>query len=220
MLFFRENRLMHDDSRDPSVLFDVTRRGFVVSSLAAGYALATQPVLSADNLDGHEWTRSWRSEDQGRRWRNPGLSGHACRGGAVSSSPGGAGDFRRPRAHQRHVPAAGEAGYLAVAAEMYARQGDVSGLSDFRKSSKIVCKVPDKQVMSDLDADRRLGQGDRQGDVSKLAIPDSAGAGGSCGCTRPTTPSLKAGVAWYGRLVKPPQANELQPKYPIEVVAS
>ncbi len=32
--------------------------------------------------------------------------------------------------------------------------------------------------------------------------------------------NLKAGVAWYGRLVKPPQANELQPSYPIDLVGS
>src|SRR6187551_1314176 len=44
-------------------------------------------------------------------------------------------------------------GVLAVAPDLFARQGDVSGIADFKEiSSKVVSKVPDAQVMSDLDA--------------------------------------------------------------------
>src|SRR6185436_2242544 len=43
-------------------------------------------------------------------------------------------------------------GYLAVAPELYARQGDVSKLKELDAILKIVMKVPDAQVMSDLDA--------------------------------------------------------------------
>src|SRR4029077_5182341 len=44
-------------------------------------------------------------------------------------------------------------GYLAVAPALYARQGDVSGMSDIQEIlGKVVWRVSDKQVMSDLDA--------------------------------------------------------------------
>ena len=54
-------------------------------------------------------------------------------------------------------------GYLAIAPEMYARQGDVSKLKDFQEILKIVAKVPDAQVMSDLDAAVAWAQAYRQG---------------------------------------------------------
>ena len=43
-------------------------------------------------------------------------------------------------------------GYLAVAPDLYVRQGDVSNLTAFPEILKIVSKVPDEQVMADLDA--------------------------------------------------------------------
>src|SRR5471032_1234085 len=45
-----------------------------------------------------------------------------------------------------------KAGYLAVAPELYARQGDVSKLEKIPDIIKIVSTVPDAQVMGDLDA--------------------------------------------------------------------
>ncbi len=45
-----------------------------------------------------------------------------------------------------------KAGYFAVATELYARQGDVSKIEDFKELMPIVGSVPDAQVMSDLDA--------------------------------------------------------------------
>ena len=44
-------------------------------------------------------------------------------------------------------------GYFAVAPELFFRQGDVSKITDFKEiRSKVVSKVPDAQVMGDLDA--------------------------------------------------------------------
>ena len=60
-------------------------------------------------------------------------------------------------------------GYLAIAPELYARQGDVSKITEFREIiSKVVSKVPDKQVMSDLDATVAWAKGTGKGDTAKL----------------------------------------------------
>ena len=93
-------------------------------------------------------------------------------------------------------------GYLAVAPEMYARQGDVSKIKDFREIiSKVVSKVPDKQVMSDLDAAVAWAKGTGKADVAKLGITGYCWGGRIVWLYAAHNPDLKAGVAWYGRLV-------------------
>jgi carboxymethylenebutenolidase len=61
-------------------------------------------------------------------------------------------------------------GYLAIAPDLYARQGDATKYTDIPKlMSEIVSKVPDAQVMADLDG-AVLWAGANGGDVGKLAI--------------------------------------------------
>jgi carboxymethylenebutenolidase len=73
--------------------------------------------------------------------------------------------------------------------------------------------------MSDLDAAVAWAKGTGKGDVAKLAITGFCWGGRIVWLYAAHNEHLKAGVAWYGRLVPPPQANELQPKHPIELVA-
>ena len=93
-------------------------------------------------------------------------------------------------------------GYLAVAPELYARQGDVSKIKDIREIiSKVVSKVPDKQVMSDLDATVAWAKEHGKGDTAKLGITGFCWGGRIVWLYAAHNPNLKAGVAWYGRLV-------------------
>jgi carboxymethylenebutenolidase len=108
---------------------------------------------------------------------------------------------------------------MAIAPELYARQGDVSKIADFNEIfSKVVSKVPDSQVMSDLDAAVAWAKETKKGDVSKLGITGFCWGGRIVWLYAAHNPQLKAGVAWYGRLVGKP-AN-LQPKNPIDIVTS
>jgi carboxymethylenebutenolidase len=109
-------------------------------------------------------------------------------------------------------------GYMAIATEMYARQGDVSKLKDFADILKIVSKVPDSQVMSDLDATVAWAKGSGKGDTSRLGITGFCWGGRVVWLYAAHNPELKASVAWYGRLVGQP--DELHPKHPIDVVDS
>jgi carboxymethylenebutenolidase len=110
-------------------------------------------------------------------------------------------------------------GYLAVAPELYARQGDVSGIKDFREIfSKVVSKVPDAQVMSDLDAAVAWAKGTGKADAAKLAITGYCWGGRIVWLYSAHNPNLKAGVAWYGRLVG--DADDLHPKHPIDVASA
>lgn len=107
-------------------------------------------------------------------------------------------------------------GYLAVAPEMYARQGDVSQLTEIQEIiGKVVSKVPDSQVMSDLDAAVTWAE-QNKGNADKLGITGFCWGGRVVWMYSAHSSRLKAGVAWYGRLITPP--NEMAPKNPIDVV--
>ncbi|MGE3452051.1 MAG: dienelactone hydrolase family protein [Burkholderiales bacterium] len=106
-------------------------------------------------------------------------------------------------------------GYLAIAPELYARQGDVSKLDDIDKIRPIVAKVPDAQVMADLDA-AAAWAASHGGHPDKLAVTGFCWGGRVVWLYSAHNPKLKAGVAWYGRVVG--QASELSPKHPIDLV--
>jgi carboxymethylenebutenolidase len=108
-------------------------------------------------------------------------------------------------------------GYCAIAPELYARQGDVSKYTDYRDIvSNVVSKVPDAQVMSDLDATTRFAAG-QGGDAKRVGVTGFCWGGRVVWLYAAHSPTLKAGVGWYGRLTG--TANELQPTYPMDVAA-
>ncbi|RZL86772.1 MAG: carboxymethylenebutenolidase [Variovorax sp.] len=110
-----------------------------------------------------------------------------------------------------------KAGYLAIAPELYARQGDPRNYTDIPKlQAEIVSKVSDAQVIADLDGALRYAAANG-GDVNEAAITGFCW-GGRFVWLYAATGKVKAGVAWYGRLVG--QASEMTPKHPIDVAAS
>lgn len=108
-----------------------------------------------------------------------------------------------------------KAGYFAVATELYARQGDVSKITDFKELMPIVSSVPDAQVMADLDATVAWAKSTDKADVKRLAVTGFCWGGRIVWLYAAHNPNLKAGVAWYGRLDG--NRTELQPKYPLDI---
>jgi carboxymethylenebutenolidase len=194
----------------------LTRREILVTSLAAGFALAVQPV-SADTIT------------TGTDGLTAGEVRIPVKGGEI---PG-----------YRAMPATGEnfpvvlvvqeifgvhehirdvcrrfakQGYLAVAPELYARQGDVSKISDWKQiMSEVVAKVPDEQVMADLDAAVAWAGKSSKGDAGRVAVTGFCWGGRIVWLYAAHSADLKAGVAWYGRLTG--ERTPLQPKYPIDL---
>ena len=109
-------------------------------------------------------------------------------------------------------------GYLAIAPELYARQGDVSKVADIAQIMPIVAKVPDEQVLTDLDAAVIWAQTSGQGDTEKLGITGFCWGGRIVWLYAAHNPRLKAGVAWYGRLVGQP--DPLHPQNPVDIAGS
>ncbi|PKO53910.1 MAG: carboxymethylenebutenolidase [Betaproteobacteria bacterium HGW-Betaproteobacteria-20] len=107
-------------------------------------------------------------------------------------------------------------GYLAIAPELFARQGDVSSMTDIKEIiSKVVSKVPDTQVMADLDATVNWVSNHTKGDTSHLAITGFCWGGRITWLYCAHNPQIKAGIAWYGKLTGP--TSELQTTHPIDI---
>ena len=104
-------------------------------------------------------------------------------------------------------------GYLAVAPDLYARQGDVSKAS-MDEIRAVVGKVPDAQVMSDLDAaaDWAAKNG---GDGKRLGVTGMCWGGRITWLYAAHNPNVKAGVAWYGPVAG--QTSDLKPRNPVDI---
>lgn len=110
------------------------------------------------------------------------------------------------------------AGYFAIAPELFVRQGDATSYGEVAKlMAEVISKVPDAQVMADLDAS--VAWAKAQGaDVGKLGVTGFCWGGRITWLYAAHNPGVKAGVAWYGRLVG--QANALQTSHPVDVAGA
>ena len=110
-----------------------------------------------------------------------------------------------------------KAGYLAIAPELFVRQGDAQSYGEMAKLiAEVISKVPDGQVMADLDATVKWAAANG-GDTKKLGVTGFCWGGRQVWLYAAHNPAVKAGVAWYGRLVG--QTSELNPKHPLDVAA-
>jgi carboxymethylenebutenolidase len=193
-----------------------SRRGFVMTSLATGFALSVQPV-SAETI-----TTDTNGLDTGEV-KIPVADGSIP---AYRAMPDKGGPFPTVLVVQEvfgvheHIKDLcrrfAKAGYFAIAPELYARQGDPSKISDLQELIKtIVSKVPDAQVMSDLDQAVAYAKASGKADTNKLAITGFCWGGRIVWLYSAHNPALKAATAWYGVIDRP--RTELQPKYPIDL---
>jgi carboxymethylenebutenolidase len=196
---------------------ELSRRNFVVTSLAGGFALAVQPV-SADTIttdtDGLTAGEVKIPVGDGEI---PGYRAMPAKGGPfpivlVVQEIFGVHEHIKDICRRF-----AKLGYFAIAPEMYARQGDVSKAKTIQEILPTFVKVPDKQVMSDLDAAVAYAKSTGKADTTKLAITGFCWGGRIVWLYSAHNPNLKAGVAWYGGLVKNPRQTDLQPINPIDV---
>lgn len=110
-----------------------------------------------------------------------------------------------------------KAGYLAIAPELFVRQGDAQSYGEMAKLiAEVISKVPDAQVMADLDATVAWA-GTQGGNLNKVGVTGFCWGGRQTWLYAAHSKHIKAGVAWYGRLVG--NATPPTPVHPVDVVA-
>ena len=195
-----------------------SRREFVTGSLATGFALAAQPICAQTMI---------KTSDQGLHAGEVRVETKQGSIPAYIAMPDKGTNFPMILVVQEivgvheHIKDVcrrfAKLGYVAAAPELYYRQGDVSKMSDVKEIfGKVVNNVPDSQVMADLDATvayaRRLGMAH----ASKLGITGFCWGGRVTWLYTAHNPGVKAGVAWYGRVLGDKNANN--PAHPLDVV--
>jgi carboxymethylenebutenolidase len=195
---------------------EFSRRDFVAIGLTAGFALAVLPV-SAETIttDGNGLTAG--------EVKIPVEGGEIP---AYRAMPAKGGPFATILVvHEifgvhEHIKdicrRLAKLGYFAVAPALYAREGDVSRLNDFQQILKIVARVSDQQVDSDLDATVSWARSTKKADTAKLGITGFCWGGREVWLYAAHNPNLKAGVAWYGPLRFP--TPDPSRRDPIDVV--
>ena len=198
---------------------DFSRRDFVVTTLAAGFALAVQPVAAETITTDPTGLEAGEVKITVKDGEIPAYRAQPATGGPfpvvlVVQEIFGVHEHIKDICRRL-----GKLGYLAVAPELYARQGDVSKIKEIPEIiAKVVSKVPDAQVMSDLDATVAWAKKSGKGNTEKLAITGFCWGGRIVWLYSAHNPALKAGAAWYGRLVS--DKDDLHPKHPVDIVQS
>jgi carboxymethylenebutenolidase len=177
----------------------VDRRSFVVSSLGAGFALAVLPV-SAQTI-----TTSTEGLVAGEV-KVPVAGGDMP---AYRAMPAVGGNFPVVLVVQEifgvheHIKdicrRLAKSGFFAIAPELYARQGDPAKAPDINALlTDIVAKVPDAQVMGDLDACVAYAKSTGKAETARLGITGFCWGGRIVLMYAAHNPNVKAAVAWYG----------------------
>jgi Dienelactone hydrolase and related enzymes len=176
----------------------ITRRKFVVTTLAVGFAFAARPLSAETIVTESTGLKAGEiviptSDGQIPAYRARPINGHALPVILVVQEIFGVHEHIKDLCRRL-----AKLGYLAIAPELYARQGDVSRLSGIDEIVKVVSKVPDAQVLSDLDATVAWAKESGEGNTEKLGITGFCWGGRIVWLYAAHNPTLKAGVAWYG----------------------
>lgn len=191
-----------DEINSLNPALEVGRRGFLKTTLGAGFAAAVLPVaaqttISTDpqGLDTGEAKIAVAGGDLPAYWAKPaGKSGLPVV--LVVQEIFGVHEHIKDVCRRL-----AKQGYLAVAPELFARQGDPSKIADIPTLIKdIVAKVPDAQVLADLDATAAWAA--RHGGGGKLGITGFCWGGRIVAMYAAHNPRLAAGVAWYGPVAR------------------
>ena len=195
-----------------------SRRSFLKTTLAAGFALAVQPVSAqtittpADGLVAGEV-------------KVPSLGVEIP---AYRAMPASGGPFPVMLVVQEifgvheHIKDVcrrfAKLGYYAIAPELYARQGDPATASIETIVRDIVPKVPDAQVMSDLDSAVAFAKASGQADTARLGATGFCWGGRIIWLYADHNKDLKAAAAFYGILGgKASPTSPLKPLNPLDI---
>lgn len=195
-----------------------TRRTFVMTSLASGFAMASNPVLAAAIVTDTNGLVAGEVSVPVADGKIP----------AYRAMPARAGKYPVVLVVQEifgvheHIKDVcrryAKLGYYAIAPELYARQGDVSTMSDIGQIlSTVVAKVPDAQVHADLDATVAYAAASGHAQADRLGLVGYCWGGRMAWLYARHNLKLKAAVSYYGLLEG--MKSDIKPQDPIDLAS-
>ncbi len=203
------------DSLVPSSTF--SRRGFVQAAVGSGFAAAVLPVTA----------QTIKTDSEGLTVGEVTIPVGDFKMPAYRAQPAGktnlpvilvASEIFGVHEHIADIARRfAKLGYLAIAPELFVRQGDAQSYGEIAKLvSEVIAKTPDAQVMGDLDACVAWAKANG-GDASKLGITGFCWGGRTTWMYTAHNPAVKAAVAWYGPVARSYYAGD---KTALDVAAS
>jgi carboxymethylenebutenolidase len=197
-----------------------TRRNLIAGALGSGFALAVRPVSAETITTGTDGLDVADVRIPTSAGEIPGYVAMPARTGKAKGKKSSVilvvQEIFGVHEHIKDVcRRLAKKGYFAVAPDLFVRQGDVTKLSSIDAIRGIVDKVPDAQVMSDLDATVAWAKTSEATDTEKLGITGFCWGGRVTWLYAAHNPKLKAGVAWYGRLAS--DRDERRPRQPVDI---
>jgi carboxymethylenebutenolidase len=202
---------------DPDGSAQLTRRAFVVASLAAGFALATLPVSAETIITDSLGLVTGEVKIPVAGGTIPGYRAMPQTGGPFATIL----VLHEIFGVHEHIKDVcrrlAKLSYFAVAPALFAREGDVATLTDMSQIMKVVDKVSDRQVTADLDATVAWAKSTGHADTKRLGIVGFCWGGCQVWLYAAHNPNLRAGVAWYGLLERP--KTDQTPESPLDLAA-
>lgn len=194
-----------------------SRRGFVMTGLVSGFTMATTVVVGQTITTDAAGLEAGEVQIPTADGMMPGYR----------AMPAGAGPFPIILVNEEIFGVheyikdicrrLAKAGYCAVAPELYARQGDLTKMTDVQAIVRdVIAKKPDAEMLADLDAAAKWAVASSKGDASKLGVTGFCRGGRGVWLYVAHNPAVKAGVAWYGPLGG--NKTEIQPKTAADIV--
>jgi carboxymethylenebutenolidase len=191
------------ESLVPAVPF--SRRGFLVSGAATGFALSAGPLMaqqaiktSTDGLDFGEVTVPVAGGQMPAYWAAPKKPGRFA---TIIVVP----EIWGLHEYQRDiVRRLAKAGYFAVSADPYFRSGNLANVADIKQVLAAANQLTDQQAFADLDALVAWLGNQPKANLNKLGITGMCRGGRTVWMYVAHNPKIKAGVAWYGGLSPAP----------------
>lgn len=192
----------------------LARRGFMMTGLVSGFTLATTVVEAQAIHTDAEGLDTGEIQIPVKDGNLPGYYARPAKGTAfpiilVNEEVFGVNEYIRDVCRRL-----AKVGYLAVAPEVYARIGDLSKATDSAQIGAITSKLPDAELMSDLDATLAWAMHNK-GDAAHMGEIGFCRGGRTVWLYAGHNPHLKAAVAFYG--VLDGQSSPIQPKTALDV---
>lgn len=193
-----------------------SRRGFVMTSLASGFALSAGPVSAQTITTDSAGLVAGEVKVKTADGEMPAYRAMPEKGGPFPTII----VIQEVFGVHEHIKDLcrrfAKLGYFAISSELYARQGDPTKYTEIPKLiAEVVSKVPTAQVMSDLDASVAYAKSTGKANTAKLAVTGFCWGGFATWMYAAHNPGLKAAVAWYG---VDRRTSDIIPKNPIDVI--